>query len=88
MQEYLGVRYPALRRQVEESGAIIYFIDEASICSDYHIGTTWSRRGLAPTVTNTGARFGINMIAAVSGTGQMRYMTIVGRFNADVLSNS
>ncbi len=24
------------------------------------------------------------MIAAVSGTGQMRYMAIVGRFNADV----
>ena len=84
VREYLDTRYPALRKLTEESGAIIYFIDEASIRSDYHSGTTWSRRGITPTVTKTGARFGINMIAAVSGTGQMRYMTIIGRFNADV----
>ena len=32
----------------------------------------------------TGVRSDINMTAAVSGTSQMRYMTIVGCFNADV----
>ena len=34
-------------------------------------------------VETTGARFGINLISAVSGEGTMRYMTISGRFNAD-----
>ena len=80
----MDTRYPALRKLAEEKEAIIYFIDEASIRSDYHSGTTWSKKGYTPTVTKTGARFGINMIAAVSGEGQMRYMTIKGRFNADV----
>ena len=84
VREYLDTRYPALRKLAEEKKAIIYFIDEASIRSDYHSGTTWSKRGYTPTVIKTGARFGINMIAAVSGEGQMRYMTIKGRFNADV----
>ncbi len=59
MKEYPGVRYPALRKQAEESGAIIYFIDEASIRSDYYCGTTQSRRGVTPTVTKTGARSGL-----------------------------
>ncbi|WP_245662857.1 IS630 family transposase [Endozoicomonas arenosclerae] len=68
----------------EEKKAIVYFVDEASIRSDYHSGTTWCRRGYTPTVTKTGARFGINMISAVSGEGHMRYMTIPGRFNADI----
>ncbi len=67
MQEYLGTRYPALRKQAEENVAIIYFIDEASIRSDYHSSTTWSRHGVTQTITKTGARFGINMIAAVVG---------------------
>ena len=80
----MDIRYPALRKQAEEKKAVIYFIDEASIRSDYHSGTTWSRKGYTPTVTKTGARFGINMIAAVSGEGHMRYMSIPGRFNADI----
>ena len=84
VREYLDTRYPALRKQAEDSAAIIYFIDEGGIRSDYHSGTTWGRRGYTPTVVKTGARFGINMIAAVSGDGHMRYMTIPGRFNADV----
>ena len=80
----MDTRYLALRKLAEEKGAIIYFIDEASIRSDYHSGTTWGKKGYTPTVTKTGARFGINMIAAVSGEGHMRYMTITVRFNADV----
>ena len=82
VREYLDTRYPALRKLAEEKKAIIYFIDEASIRSDYHSGTTWSKRGYTPTVTKTGAL--VSIIAAVSGEGQMRYMTIKGRFNADV----
>ena len=84
VREYLDMRYPALRKQAEDSGAIIYFIDEGGIRSDYHSGTNRGRQGYTPTVVKTGARFGINMIAAVSGDGHMRYMTIPGRFNADV----
>ncbi|USE36051.1 transposase [Endozoicomonas sp. SCSIO W0465] len=61
----------------------IYFADESSARSDYHSGTTWGKKGRTPVVEATGARFGINLISAVSGEGTMRYMTINGRFNAD-----
>ncbi|PJE77890.1 hypothetical protein CI610_03181 [invertebrate metagenome] len=84
MREFVNIRYPSQCKLAEEKGAIIYFIDEAIIRSDYHRGTTWSRKGYTPTVTKTGVRFGINMIFVVSGEGHMRYMTISGRFNADV----
>ncbi len=82
--QWLQERYPELRATAENHNAIIYFIDEASLRSDYHSGTTWGRKGCTPVVSATGARFGINMIAAVSGEGDMRYMSITGRFNADV----
>ncbi len=84
MAQWLQERYPELRATAENHNAIIYFIDEASLRSDYHNGTTWGRKGCTPVVSATGARFGINMIAAVSGEGDMRYMSITGRFNADV----
>ena len=82
----MDTRYPTLRKLAEEKGAVIYCIDEASIRSDYHSGTTWDTKGYTPTVTETGARFGINRIAAVSGEGHMRYLSITGRFNTDVFT--
>ncbi|WP_211829290.1 IS630 family transposase [Kistimonas asteriae] len=85
VHEWLNETYPALRTQAEEHNALIYFADEASVRSDYHSGTTLGRKGCTPLVEATGARFGINMISAISGEGTMRYMTITGRFNADVL---
>ncbi|WP_079253905.1 IS630 family transposase [Endozoicomonas arenosclerae] len=84
VNDWLTRRYPELRKEAEEQNAVIYFADEASIRSDYHSGTTWAHRGRTPIVPATGARFSINMISAVSGEGTMKYMTIPGRFNADV----
>ena len=46
--------YPAIRKEAEAAGAVIYFADEAGIRSDYHAGTTWSPVGQTPVVKNTG----------------------------------
>jgi len=75
--------YPALRRQAQKEGATIYFGDEASVRSDHHSGTTWGTIGQTPIVKDTGARFSLNLISAITPKGEMRFMIIDGRLNAD-----
>lgn len=49
--------------------ADLFFGDEAGVRTDFNSGNTWAIRGKAPIVTTTGARFGCNMISAVSPRG-------------------
>jgi transposase len=76
--------YPAIRRRARKMGAEIYFGDEAGVRSDFHSGTTWGQRGKTPIVSSTGARFGANMISAVSAQGKLRFMLTKGRVTATV----
>jgi transposase len=76
--------YPAIRAAAEEEGGTVYFADEAGIRSDYHAGTTWSPVGQTPVVKNTGARFSVNMISAVSAKGALRFAVYEGNTNARV----
>ena len=62
--------YPAIKAQAEAGGAVIYFADEA--------GIRWTTRGhhlvpvgQTPQVKNTGARYSVNMISAVSAKGAL-----------------
>jgi len=75
-------QFPALRAYAKRIGAKVYFADEAGIRSDYHSGTTWAVRGRTPVVKSTGARFGCNMISAVSPVGEMRFMVTDERMSA------
>ena len=84
IQRWVDEEYPKIRRQARKVGAEIYFGDEAGVRSDFHSGTTWGKRGQTPIVSSTGARFGLNMISAVSPRGQMRFMITKGRVNAKV----
>lgn len=79
--------YPAIRAAAEQEGATIYFADEAGIRSDYHAGTTWSPVGQTPVVKNTGARFSVNMISAVSAKGALRFAVYEGSTNAKAFIN-
>jgi transposase len=74
--------YPAIRAEAEAAGAVIYFADEAGIRSDYHAGTTWSPIGRTPAVRNTGARYSVNMISAVSAKGALRFAVYEGTTTA------
>jgi len=76
--------FPEIQRQARAKGAHIFFADEAGVRSDYHSGTTWGKRGQTPIVSSTGARFGINLISAVSAQGQLRFMITKGRVTASV----
>jgi len=77
-------QFPALRAYAKRTGAKVYFADEAGIRSDYHSGTTWAVRGKTPMVKNTGARFGCNMISAVSPRGELRFMVTERRMSASL----
>jgi transposase len=82
VQKWLKEEYPRIRRLARQKGAQIFFGDEAGVRSDYHAGTTWARRGQTPVVSTTGARFGLNMISAVSAQGEFRFMVVKGRVGA------
>ena len=84
VRQWLQTDYPAIRRQARRAGAQIFFADEAGVRSDFHSGTTWGRRGRTPVVSSTGARFGANLISAVSAQGQLRFMLSKGRVTAAV----
>ena len=84
VRQWLETDYPAIRRRARREGAQIFFADEAGVRSDFHSGTTWGRRGRTPVVSSTGARFGANLISAVSAQGQLRFMLTKGRVTAAV----
>jgi transposase len=68
---YLKTRYPKVVQWAKEKGATIFFADESRVRADGHRGTTWAPIGLTPVIADSGDRFGVNMISAVSAKGQM-----------------
>lgn len=77
--------FPKIKKEAKKVGASIYFFDESGIRSDFHAGTTWALKGKTPIVRTTGARFGLNMIAAISTQGQLRFMVVKRTVIAEVL---
>lgn len=84
VEHWLKMEFPLIKKLARKAGADIYFGDEAGVRSDHHAGTTWSPRGVTPVVSTTGARFGFNMVSAVSPRGLLRFMIVDGKVNAEV----
>lgn len=82
VQRWLQEEYPRIQRLARQNRALIFFGDEAGVRSDHHAGTTWAAKGKTPVVSSTGARFGLNLISAVSAQGEFRFMTLRGRVGA------
>jgi len=74
--------FPEIKKKAKKIGATIYFEDEAGVRSDYHSGKTWALKGQTPVVRSTGARFSINMMAAISTRGHLRFMVVKGTIQA------
>lgn len=79
VQRWLEQEYPKIQKLARKEKAQIFFGDEAGVRSDHHAGTTWAVQGKTPVVSSTGARFGLNMISAVSAQGEFRFMVVRGR---------
>ena len=84
VEKWLKEEYPAIRAEAKKVRAEIFFADEAGVRSDFHSGKTWAPRGKTPIVRVTGARFGFNLLSAVTAKGQMRFMAVKGKVNAAV----
>jgi transposase len=75
--------FPQIQKRAKKEGAVIYFQDESGIRSDFHSGTTWALKGRTPIIEATGARFGLNMMAAITPRGQMHFMIVKGSVQSD-----
>ena len=84
VKKWIKEEYPRIRARARDQKADIFFGDEAGVRSDFHSGKTWATRGKTPVVGTTGARFGCNMISAISPKGAMRFMLVKDKINADV----
>lgn len=84
VERWLREEFPRIRALAKAHRATIWFGDEAGVRSTAHAGTTWAPRGRTPIVSTTGARFGLNLISAVSRRGELRFMGVKGRVNAEV----
>ena len=82
VQEWLHKEYLRIQTLARRMKAQIFFGDEAGVRSDHHAGTTWAVKGKTPVVRSTGARFGLNIISAVSAQGELQFMTVHGRIAA------
>jgi len=84
VEKWVREEYPKIRALARKQKADIFFGDEAGVRSDFHSGKTWAIRGKTPIVATTGARFGCNMVSAISPRGTMRFMLIEGKVTSDV----
>ena len=76
VQRYISETFPDAVAQAKAMSAKLFFVDEASLRSDAHRGTTWGKRGETPVVDDSGGRFGLNVISAASPRGDMRFSFI------------
>lgn len=82
VEEYLAETFPEAVAQAREMGADVYFLDDASLRSDAHRGLTWGKIGETPVVKDSGGRFSLHVISAVSRRGDMRFGFIEERMNS------
>jgi len=83
LRRFLEETFPGLREQARRTGAVIFFVDEAAVRSDAHRGTTWGKIGRTPVVKDSGDRFGMRLISAVSPRGDMKFASFTGSMNGD-----
>lgn len=70
--------FPQIKKRAKKEGAVIFFQDESGVRSDSHSGKTWALKGQTPIIETTGARFGLNIIGAISPRGAMNFMIVHG----------
>ena len=85
VRRWLEEDYPAIRKQAKREKARIHWGDEMRLRSDHAAGRSYGRRGRTPVIPGTGARFGCNMVSAITNRGRLNFMVFKRRFRADVL---
>jgi len=65
-------------KRAREVGGHICFLDGSAVRSDAHRGTACGEIGETLAGQNSGGRFGLNVVSAISTRGDMRFATFEG----------
>ena len=84
VKQWSTEKFPIIQQQAQHNGAIIYFADETGIRSNAQGGYTWGKIGETPVVEETGARFGLNVISAISVEGELRFHIEKDNINSEI----
>jgi transposase len=84
VRRWLEEEYPAIRKEAKREKAEIYWGDEMGLRSDHATGRSYGRRGQTPVIPGTGARFGCNMISAITNRGKLNFMVFKERFESEI----
>lgn len=83
--EWLQQRYPAIVERAQKEKATILWLDQTGLRSDATIAKTWGAVGQTPVVPNSGKRFTVNAMAAISNKGELYFTVFEGGFNVKVM---
>lgn len=75
--------WPQYRAAAKKRGAVVAFVDETGIHSEETAGTSYAPRGRTPTVPVSGKRLHLNIITAITPTGECAFLAFRGRFNSE-----
>ena len=81
---WLEQDYPSIAARAKREGAVIYWSDETGINNRDQIGRGYALKGQTPVLTQTGQKFSMSMIAAVSNRGLMRFKLYEGALNVAI----
>src|SRR5690606_5156437 len=83
-KRWMESEFPGILRQAKESGAALFFSDEASFALWGSLSYTWGRRGHQPQVRTTGRRKGYKVFGAIEFfRGLLVYQATEQRFQSE-----
>jgi transposase len=82
---WLGERYPAIAAAAKRENAVVLWLDQTGLRSDATVAATWAPVGQTPVVPNSGRRFTVNAMAAISNKGELYFTVFEGGFNVHVM---
>jgi transposase len=81
---WLATEFPAICAQARREGGMVLWLDEMGVRSDAAAGRSWAPVGRTPVIKQTGKRFRVNMISAISNQGLLRFRLFTGSFTGGV----
>ena len=74
---------PKIKRVSKKKGAILYFLDESSVCLSDFRGRTWSKKGKTPVIEVTGKKGNLACISSISNRGYLLFKVKRGRITGE-----
>jgi transposase len=84
VRRWLEQTYPAITQRAKAEGTQIHWCDETGVAADAHPGYGYAREGQRATLEVPDPHIRVNLIAAISPEGTVRFMTYRGTLNAAV----